>query len=81
MFLRTVVEYGPCSQEVAQSGSRCIPNGKRNALIYTGYLKFIYVSKINSFSHRKSANIYKIKNDIQTDDSFDYTIDFPSLLM
>ena len=58
-----------------------ILNGKRNAQIYTGYLKFIYVSKMNSFSHRKSTNIYKIKSDIQTADSFDFTIDFLSLLM
>ena len=54
---------------------------KRNAQIYTGYLKFIYKSKMNSFSCRKSTNIYKIKCDIQTADSFDSTIDFPSLLM
>ena len=33
---------------------------------------------MNSFSHRKSTNIYKIKSDIQTADSFDSTIDFPS---
>ena len=58
-----------------------ILNSKRNAQIYTGYLKFIKVSKMNSFSHRKSTNIYKIKSDIQTADSFDSTIDFPSLLM
>ena len=56
-------------------------NGKRNAQIYTGYLKFIYVSKMNSFSNRESTNIYKIKSDIQTADSFDSTTDFPSLLM
>ena len=58
-----------------------IMNGKRNAQIYTGYLKFIYVSKMNSFSNRESTNIYKIKSDIQTADSFDSTTDFPSLLM
>ena len=58
-----------------------ILKGKRNAQIYTEYLKFIYVSKMNSFSHHKSTSIHKIKSDIQTSDSYDSTIDFPSLLM
>ena len=64
-----------------KNGLQSILNGIRNAQIYTGYLKFIYVSKMNSFSYRKSTNVYKIKRDIQTADSFDSTIDFPSLLM
>ena len=60
---------------------KCILNCKRNAQTYTGYLKFIYVGKMHSFSHRKSKNMYKIKSDIHTADTFDSTIDFPSLLM
>ena len=55
-------------------------NGKRNAQIYTGYLKFIDISKMNSFSHRKSTNIYKMKSNIKSADSFDSTIDFPSFI-
>ena len=55
----------------AQGENQSVLNGKRNAQIYTGYLKFIYVNKMNSFSHRKSTNIYKIMSDIQTADSFD----------
>ena len=39
------------------------------------------MSKMNSFSHRESTNIYKIKSDIQTADTFGSTIDFLSLLM
>ena len=83
-FLRFLTMYSKGSLFSVVKSRDCVVNilkGKRNTQIYTGYLKFIYVSKMNSFSRCKSTNIYKIKSGTQTADSFDSTIDFPSLLM